>query len=378
MTTLRTFRAPDARGALQAVKNALGPDAVIIATREVSGGLFRGREIEVTAAVAATAEEAAAAQEPKAAYGPRKSRAEVAEASDREALKTELSRLRATMEEVRREVREAGGTSPTRGRELREHLVERGVEEALADEVVRQALAEAAGDSSGALMNALRTVLSQKLLPARAPWFPGKRRVLALVGPTGVGKTTTMAKIAARALLESRMKVALITLDTYRIGASEQVTRYGEIMRVPAFVAKDRAQLAKGLERSQDADLILIDTAGRSLSEAVAQQAELLRSVPGVQLHLVLSAATGAKQLAATAERYRILAPERLVFTKLDEAAGPGSILSASARLGSPVCAVADGQRVPEDLHAVSGARLFELVTGTQGGPRRGRMTGEK
>jgi len=185
-----------------------------------------------------------------------------------------------------------------------------------------------------------------------------------MVGPTGVGKTTTVAKIAAKAIVESRLKVSLITVDTYRIGASEQIARYGSIMRVPTFVARDRDELAVAMEKSKDADLVLIDTAGRAVSEAVARQAELLRTVPGVQLFLVLSAATGPRELAAAADRYRRLAPERVIFSKVDEAVAPGSVLSAAVRINRPVACIADGQRVPEDLHAVTSDELTGLVLG--------------
>ena len=90
----------------------------------------------------------------------------------------------------------------------------------------------------------------------------------------------------------------------------------------------------------------------------------MLRSVDGVQLYLTMAACSGPREMAAAAERYRPLQPERLIVTKVDEAAGPGSLLSASVRIGRPIVAVADGQRVPEDLHALSGAELVELVLG--------------
>ena len=111
-------------------------------------------------------------------------------------------------------------------------------------------------------------------------------------------------------------------------------------------------------------DYILVDTAGRSSAEDVARQAALVRSVPRLQLQLCVSASTGAMELAAVAERYRTLAPDRLALTKIDEAAGPGGVLSASVRICRPISCVADGQRVPEDLHAYTGPELVDLVVG--------------
>jgi hypothetical protein len=136
-------------------------------------------------------------------------------------------------------------------------------------------------------------------------------------------------------------------------------------MSVPTFVARDRIELNRALERTANADLVLVDTAGRSMSEAVARQAEMLRAVEGMQLYLVVSAGTGAREMAAAAERYRSMQPERLIVTKVDEAVGSGSLLSASVRIGRPIVAVSDGQRVPEDIHALSSTELVDLVVGT-------------
>jgi flagellar biosynthesis protein FlhF len=133
-------------------------------------------------------------------------------------------------------------------------------------------------------------------------------------------------------------------------------------MNAPVLVARDRTELLRAYERVREADLVLVDTAGRSLPEDVARQAELVRALPRVQLHLAVSAATGALDLAAVAERYRALAPDRLVLCKLDEAAGPGAVLSAAVRVGRPVSCLTDGQRVPEDLHAPGAAGLVDLV----------------
>lgn len=406
MSTFRTFRAPDSRSALQMVKVALGPDAIIIATREVENGLFRPKEIEVTAAlpeapalskatptpsaprhseratihsaVAALAASTAARPTPPPAEPPAAAPAPSAptpRAFDPRSEGDELAGLRATIEELRREMRRMSSQVrlerelhlPPQAAELLAMLVQRGVEDSLAEECVRQAVEQSPNLTPTTLQAALRQALSERVVAGRAPWLSDSRqRLIALVGPTGVGKTTSLAKIAARALMESRQKVALITVDTYRIGASEQITRYGEIMNVPTFVARDRAELTHAIAKCRNADLVLIDSAGRSVSEAVARQAELLRSVEGVSLYLTLSAGSGARELAATAERYRSLQPERLIITKVDESIGPGSLLSASVRLGRPIVAVSDGQRVPEDIHALSGPELIELVLGTQ------------
>lgn len=375
MSNFRTFRAPDTRSALAMVKAALGADAIILATKEVDNGLFRAKEIEVTAGLPQVPTTlkvlpAKAYAAPVLVPSPK----DEAPASRRTEPSDELQGLRASMEEMRSELRRMSSQVrmerelqlPPPAAELLSMLISRGVEDALAEACVRQALEQSSNQSRATLLASVRIAIGQRVIAGTAPWLSegGRRRIVALVGPTGVGKTTSIAKIAARALMGSKQKVALITVDTYRIGASEQLTRYGEIMNVPTFVARDRTELSRAIEKCGNAELILVDSAGRSMSEAVARQAEMLRSVAGISLCLTVSACTGPREMAAAADRYRSLAPELLLITKVDEASGPGSLLSASVRIGRPIVAVCDGQRVPEDIHALSGADLVELVLG--------------
>ena len=386
---VRTFRAPDSASALAAVKAALGPEAILISTRTVHGGIFRRAEIEVTAASGPLIEDPgtpsrsgppAAAQLRAYARSDRASGSQPPVRPQDDPLASEVHLLRRSVEEARRAL--ATVTSEARaGRDLQippaaaevhARLVARGVEPVLAEELVRQALALAPALHPRNIAAAVRDLVGERLVPCRAPWLHQGRHVIAVVGPTGVGKTTTLAKIAARALLEARKRVALLTVDTYRIGACDQLARYGEIMGAPVLVARDRAELLAAYERVKDADLVLVDTAGRSLAEDVARQADLVRAIPRVQLHLVVSAATGALELGAVGERYRALQPDRLLFSKLDEAAGPGGVLSVAVRIGRPVSCVANGQRVPEDLHALTGPQLADLVLPEQPSSQQG------
>jgi flagellar biosynthesis protein FlhF len=366
---VQTFRAPDPASALAAVKAALGPEAILLSTRTVQGGLFRRPEVEVTAASPSSVPDPPAPP-------PRPARTARPSAGADESVAAEVRQLRRSVEEARRALATFTGEArahreldlPPQASQTYARLLGRGVEPVLAEELVRQAL-EMARTRPAPIPALVRDLVGERLLPCRAPWKHDGRHAIALVGPTGVGKTTTLAKIAARAVLEARRKVALLTVDTYRIGATDQLARYGEIMGVPVLVARDRNELRRAAERVPEADLLLIDTAGRSSIDDAVRQADLVRSIPRVQLHLVLSAATGASELAALGDRYRALQPDRLVFSKLDEASGPGGILSAAIRIGRPVACIADGQRVPEDLHALTGPELTDLVL-AEGDPR--------
>jgi flagellar biosynthesis protein FlhF len=350
---IRTFRARDARSALTAVKAAFGIDAVIIETKQVSGGLFGRPQIEVTAASGSTPE----ASKPD------------------KAMETDVAALRRVMEDVRRTLHRRPHNSGNDGERHAEaeltadarrafrHMLDWGMEEDLARRLLDDALAAGAERCSDVLRSVASTV-GKQLMASPTPWSADARRTIALVGPTGVGKTTAVAKIAARALLETQFKVGLITVDTYRVGASDQLSRYGKIMGVPTYVARDRAALADAVERTRDADLVLIDTAGRSDSASIEAQMNLIRTAPNVQLHLVMSLATGARELAAVAKRYKAFSPERMIFTKLDESEGPAGALAATAVLSRPVSCLCDGQRVPEDIHPVTDGELLERLVG--------------
>jgi len=386
---IRTFRARDARAALTAVKAAFGPDAVIIETRQIDGGLFGRTQIEVTAAADASA---ARLPQVERAVPPRRG---LAAGSD-PAVDDDVAALRRAVEDVRRSLgrqddglarrfderlaQERGPRGDDRGddrrfddrrepelgseaRKVFRHLLDRGVDEVLARELLDDAM-ETGGGRATEILRGVAAALGKTLRAAPAPWGADGRRTVALVGPTGVGKTTAIAKIAARALLETRFKVGLITVDTYRVGASDQLARYGKIMGVPTYVARDRAALADAIERTREADLVLIDTAGRSDAESLAAQMKLVQSAPNVQLHLVMSLATGARELGAVARRYRPFGAERVIFTKLDESEGPGGSLSALSVVGRPVSCLCDGQRVPEDIHAVTEPDLCERLIG--------------
>ncbi len=207
------------------------------------------------------------------------------------------------------------------------------------------------------------------LLSIAPPDFtnPDKQQRIALLGPTGVGKTTTLAKIAATYLGAHSPSVALITIDTYRIAAVEQLKVYGEIMRLPVEVVITPSQLAAALERHRDRDLVLIDTAGRSPRDDVSieELATFLDPELAIDKHLVLSAATREKELFETIERFSRIGIDRTIYTKIDECRTLGVLLNMQIRNPAPISWLTNGQRVPEDLLTIDQDGLARLILPT-------------
>jgi flagellar biosynthesis protein FlhF len=186
--------------------------------------------------------------------------------------------------------------------------------------------------------------------PLSGQWTSQKR--ISFIGPTGVGKTTTIAKVAANYLINCGKRVVLATIDNYRIAAVEQLKIYGQIMNVPVETAKSPQKLKDIFDRHQDKDLILLDTAGRSPKDELSlkELAAFLDPTLHIENHLVLSATTRESDLYSIIQRFQNIELHGLVFTKLDECDLLGSILNVQLRAGYPVTFLTNGQKVPEDL----------------------------
>jgi len=197
--------------------------------------------------------------------------------------------------------------------------------------------------------------LLAKVLPVAEDDLLQNGGIVALVGPTGVGKTTTIAKLAAKFILKhGARQVALITTDNYRIGAHEQLNTYGRILDVPVRVASSAAELRNLITGFSDKRLILIDTAGMSQREMklVEQINTLQQSGIAIKSYLVMSAATEYKAMNEIIKAFQVFEPQASILTKLDEAATIGSAVSSIIENNLPLSFIADGQQVPEDMHS--------------------------
>jgi len=248
--------------------------------------------------------------------------------------------------------------------ELHRKGLERGAVRAVMEQVEPEA-------KKGGTVEALRSLLPEAfraVIKCAGPvaFKKNSPRIIALVGPTGVGKTTTIAKLAAHYALRENHRAALITIDNFRVGAVEQLKTYSRIMGVPVEVAATPAELEAAIELHADKELILIDTAGRSHkdNEKIEELKGFLESRFAIEIHLCLAATTRDREIQEVVERFGILPISRVIFTKLDESESYGSIVNAHLRTRFPLSYFTTGQRVPEDLEIATPGRVAGLVLG--------------
>lgn len=199
---------------------------------------------------------------------------------------------------------------------------------------------------------------------------PGKHgpRRIALIGPTGVGKTTTLAKIAAHLKLKRGLRVGIVAADTYRIAAVDQLRTYAEILGLPVEIAASPKDAARACASLCDVDVVLIDTAGRSQNDhmKLSELKAFIASADPDETHLVLSATASMRTLAREAEAFGAAGVDRIILTKLDEAASFGALVTLVERLGKKLSFLTHGQEVPDHIEIARGRRLAALVLGSE------------
>lgn len=251
-------------------------------------------------------------------------------------------------------------------------LLENDVDEKLAIRILKD-LAKQIPKEEISDLEAVRECLEQQLLkllkkpkPITFKKHGLRQQTVALVGPTGVGKTTTIAKLAATFAIVDKKNVALITADTYRVAAVEQLKTYGEIIGIPVDVVYSPQELQDAISCHVDKDLILIDTAGRSHKNL--EQMNELKSFIDVaepsEIFLVLSASTKCRDMIEIVNRYSDIAINRLIFTKLDETSSYGAILNVVSRTQKALSYVTVGQNVPDDIEIADPARMVNMIMG--------------
>jgi flagellar biosynthesis protein FlhF len=363
---IKRFTGTDMRTVMREVREQFGPDAVILETGRGDDG------VELTAAM--DFDPGAYTPPPAAARIDHHDDAFVAGPLVSDTLQAtqdsnaELELLRAEMQNIR-SLLEAQLTRQAWLDRKQENPALTGAIRNLSRlgldaDVVKQLLADApdGGDARQAWSASLRTLVDH--LDVIDDDLVCTGGIFAIVGPTGVGKTTTIAKLAARYLAQGRhTEVALVTTDTYRIGAREQLETFGRLLNVPVYQAGDAEQLSAVLAGLADKRLVLIDTAG--MSQRDLKLANSLRCIADAEQQITvllgLPANAQRRSMQEIVDAFRTVAPAACILTKMDEATSLGGALSVLIRSALPLAYVTNGQRVPEDLHTAS-ARQAWLV----------------
>jgi flagellar biosynthesis protein FlhF len=376
----KTYRARTMKEAMTRVRRDLGGDAVILSSREIRRrrlfGLGAHALVEVTATDRMPSEVSVeggrsvtmprASGSPSAGMTPPLSLSPALQAR----FGDQLSRLHAMVETLSRQGR-IDHLLPELPGELvpiYSQLVEADISEVLARRLMRH-VAESLEPDQFEQADSIRGALCEAVaqcIPVAPPIqsVVGSRRVVALVGPTGVGKTTTVAKLAANFKLAHGVRVGLLTVDTYRIAAVEQLKTYAEIIDLPLGVVNDPGDMTRALDDLGDVELVFIDTAGRSPRDEVKirELAEFLLRARPDEVHLVLSAVAGQRSLRAAVERFAMVQVDRLIVTKLDEADSLGGVLAVLGLSNRPVSYLTTGQAVPDDIEPADRMRLARLI----------------
>jgi flagellar biosynthesis protein FlhF len=361
------------------VKRELGSEAVILQTREFREGGFLGffgkTKVEITAAIEETPVSAATAKYQGSFVEEKKTSQDKIDPRSTEhtaALEEEIKSMRLILEKMNKYMEgleEEKCVFPPPLLRWANYLEERGINERLINRLLRQVQQtlpeEEWGDNTKIFKRLEENV--RQMCSQTGSIQPGidKPRIVALIGPTGVGKTTTIGKLAAGFSIIDKRKVALITADTYRVAAVEQLKTFGEIIGVPVEVVMTPVGLREALDLHADKELIFIDTAGRSPHHELhmSELCSFLDQAKPDFTMLVMSAATQYSDQLQIYRRFEDLTTH-LIFTKLDETSGAGAIINLLGQTTRPPAYLTNGQNVPDDIEVATPERLMYYVLG--------------
>lgn len=402
---VKTYKTQSLHEGLEDIKRDLGGDALILSTRSVPASvpfrLFRKPTWEITAALE---EKAAKSSEPSPSVPPANgrglslvedsplpwaqvglretrtrqgesvvnSRAKVSTSSAAAAVAParivekdpRMDHLIEEITELKNSFRSLSKAMPATSGVggIFSELVRQGIDQDLADHLVTTA--SRGNPAPSELRGRVRRLLADQLIIAPPAELHAKAAMVsAFVGPTGVGKTTTIAKIAGHAAIRMKKKVAMISTDMFRIGGHEHLARLGELLGVPTYGCADIATLKDLVASLDDRNLILIDTPGSSPSDlSRLSKLQNVTSAADAKVHLVISATTRSDDITKIVSRFQRFSPTSVIFTKLDETDSKGPLAGDLLRNELPVSYLTNGQRVPEDLLIPSGDELARYV----------------
>ncbi|MBE0450163.1 MAG: flagellar biosynthesis protein FlhF [Clostridia bacterium] len=382
---VKRYLVKDMNEAMIKIKNELGMDAVILNTRKIkSGGLFKFFKKPVIEVVAAIDEPITTTRgikpqeqqlvQPQVIKPAEHSPVEPDKKLDT-TINTEMLELKKMVQLLIEKVDHIEHQGPvTDSRQISQEdfyvdfLKQRDIQESIAKKILEivQRQISLSEKNHDTVINAMKVIAREYLGDIKTidRDLQGKSNIYMFLGPTGVGKTTTLAKIAAKLTLVDNKKIGVITADTYRIAAVEQLKTYSEILGIPLEVIYEANELEEALYKFRDKDYILIDTAGRShkSKELKSDYDELIKFLDSVKVFLVMSMTTSYKDMKSIIESYDFLDDYRLLFTKLDEATSYGNILNLKVVTGKPLSYFTIGQSVPDDIEVADKEKIIQYI----------------
>lgn len=410
---IKKFKASSVKEALLLVKADLGPHAVILNTKKLGSRLFGGEQVEVTAALDensfARPESAREETRTVSTYSPRKLKESGASISERgsiavlerdrresasvasastglaydhfapaklendgfDALRQDLNKMRSAVYSLADKGAEAASESlPVGLLSIRETLEQNEVAPAHVKSILetmhKEHKPEELKNELWMRRSLFRRVESGLCVSGAIKKGEGRARRIALVGPTGVGKTTTIAKLAAHFKLKEKLNVALIAADNYRMAAIEQIQQFAQIADIPLETVFTDEEMHQALVKFSNQDIIFIDTAGRSQRnlEHMNDLRRTLLAAEADEVHLTVSCTTKMKDLRMIERKYSDIGYNRIIFTKLDETLSYGVVYNLIKESGKPASYMSTGQNIPDDISLAVTTTLANLIVG--------------
>lgn len=369
---IKKYTAQTLKEAITLMKNDLGEDAIILSTRMVEDkkSTHKKKLFEVTASVEDSYDVDPAPQ--------KKGNEKIQDENQPKDFAKELERLSAKINAKAPVVETATDNYAKSGKvntnkynveeelkEVREVLIHREVSDKIASSIINQLEKYSQFLHTSNIDNYVTTTISSMISTSNFEMKRnGRAKVVAVVGPTGVGKSTSIAKLAVISKLVHNLDVGLITIDTYRLGALDQLRIFSEISKIDMQVAYEAEELPALINNFKKKDIIFIDTAGRSQNNktSIKEMKEFLSKIMIDETYLVLSSTNSTKTIFDAIEKFKLLDYNGLIFSKIDEAAALGNILNAAVTYNIPIKYITNGQVIPDDIIAANSEFLANMI----------------
>ncbi len=382
---IRRFKAPTMQQAMQQAKDVFGEEAIVLHSRKVKDEVLAGTDddelVEITVASEKDIQDGPRAAKPKPFYSPADARRPQAKpqqpgadtvfsgpASQLQTLdvQRELAAIRASLSSLRDDFRRSHMNILPETYQLLQK--EKGVDPDVAAELVQNIFLKLDGTDikdEGRIREALKTEIDRTVKVRKSLELTmGKPKVICLVGPTGMGKTTSIIKLATHPEFYGRSRVGLITIDTYRVAAAAQLKTFAAMAKIPLEIAYEPSDFEQALHKLRNEEVILIDTAGRSPlnEEHLDDLKDFFKILTPDEVHLVLSIATHPDNLTEAAENFSSLPVNHIIFSKIDETRRHGNILNVGRKIDLPISFLTNGQKVPDDIEIADKSKIAKLI----------------